>query len=400
MHALTHWEFAALVVWPLLISAVLYAIGLARLWRKAGMGRGIPYWAALCFAAGWVTLVSALVSPLAWVSRILFSAHMTQHTLLMLVAAPLLTFGHPLLVWLWALPAGPREAVAQACHGERTVAAWRAATSPLIVFLVHAAVLWIWHVPRLYEGALHSDALHAVQHLCLVGAGALFWWAMVYGRYGRRGYGLSVLYVFLTAVHSSVLGALLAVSSQPWYGEYGRQAALRHVSALADQQLAGLLMWVPAGTVFILLGLGLFAAWLGEAERRVRFGATDAAARTLLGLLAVAIALSTTGCSRSVAEAEVLTGGHAEQGRAELVRFGCVGCHAVPGIQGATATVAVPLEGVAMRQYLAGRLPNTPDNMARWIQHPQAIAPGTAMPELGVGDQQARDITAYLYSLR
>ena len=79
------------------------------------------------------------------------------------------------------------------------------------------------------------------------GAGALFWWAMVYGRYGRRGYGLSVLYVFLTAVHSSVLGALLAVSSQPWYGEYGRQAALRHVSALADQQLAGLLMWVPAG---------------------------------------------------------------------------------------------------------------------------------------------------------
>ena len=79
---------------------------------------------------------------------------------------------------------------------------WRTATAPLAVFVLQAAVLWIWHVPPLYEAALRSDAIHAVQHLCLVVAGGLFWWAMVYGRYGRRGYGLGVLYVFLTAVHS------------------------------------------------------------------------------------------------------------------------------------------------------------------------------------------------------
>ena len=96
----------------------------------------------------------------------------------------------------------------------------------------------------------------------------------------------------------------------------------------------------------------------------------------------------------------MLTGGHVEQGRTELVRFGCVACHEVPGIRGGTATVAVPLRGVADRQYLAGRLPNTPDNITRWIQHPQAVSPGTAMPDLGVGDQQARDIAAYLYSQR
>ena len=159
-------------------------------------------------------------------------------------------------------------------------------------------------------------------------------------------------------------------------------------------------MWIPAGTVFILLGLALFAAWLGEAERRVRLGATDIAARRTVALLLVAVALSASACRRSVAEAETLTGGDAARGRMELVRFGCIGCHQVPGIQGATATVAVPLQGVAMRQYLAGRLPNTPDTMTRWIQHPQALSPGTAMPELGVGDQQARDIAAYLYSLR
>jgi putative membrane protein len=400
MHALTHWELAPLVVGPLLAAAALYAAGLARLWGRAGMGRGIPVWAAACFAAGWLTTVSALVSPLAWVSRMVFSAHMTQHTLLMLVAAPLLTFGHPLLVWLWGLPPSWREPVARAFRGDGTVRVWRTATAPLAVFVLQAAVLWIWHVPQLYEAALGSEAIHAVQHLCLVVAGGLFWWAMVYGRYGRRGYGLSVLYVFLTAVHSSVLGALLAVSSGPWYGEYARQAVRWNLNALADQQLAGLLMWVPAGTVFILLGLALFAAWLGEAERRVRHGATDIAARRTVALLLVAVALSASACRRSVAEAETLTGGDAARGRMELVRFGCIGCHEVPGIQGATATVAVPLQGVAMRQYLAGRLPNTPDTMTRWIQHPQALSPGTAMPELGVSDQQARDIAAYLYSLR
>ena len=89
-------------------------------------------------------------------------------------------------------------------------------------------------------------------------------------------------------IHSSALGALLAVSNRLWYPEYSRQAAAWKVDGLADQQLAGLLMWVPAGVIFIVFGLALLAAWLGEAERRVRFGATDAAARRLL-LVLVAI---------------------------------------------------------------------------------------------------------------
>ena len=99
----SQWEFEPLVVVPLAVTAILYAVGLARVWRRAGVGRGISGWSALSFAAGWLTLVAALVSPVAWLSQILFSVHMTQHTLLMLVAAPLLTFGHPLLAWMWAL---------------------------------------------------------------------------------------------------------------------------------------------------------------------------------------------------------------------------------------------------------------------------------------------------------
>ena len=102
-----------LVVVPLAVTAMLYAAGSAALWRRAGIGRGISRWAAASFAAGWLTMVVALVSPVAWLSEILFSVHMTQHMLLMLVAAPLLTFGHPLLAWLWAFGDAHAQRIAQ-----------------------------------------------------------------------------------------------------------------------------------------------------------------------------------------------------------------------------------------------------------------------------------------------
>ena len=398
--AVREWEFEPLVVIPLALTAAFYAVGLYRLWRHAGLGRGITRWSAISFAAGWLTMAAALVSPIAWLSQILFSVHMTQHTLLLLVAAPLLTFGHPLLAWMWAFDAKPRERVAHAFRGRRVVTAWRALTAPLSVFLIQAVALWVWHIPSWYEAALHNDAIHALEHVCFVVAGSLFWWAMVHGRYGRIGYGLAVLYVFLTGVYSSALGALLTVSPTVWYDDYARQAIPWHVDALADQQLAGLLMWIPAGVIFIVFGLALFAAWLGEAERRVRLGATDAASRTLVIVL-VLCGVATSACdSSAVREAEAVTGGRVARGPAAIDKYGCGACHTIPHITNASATVGPPLDRIAVRQYLGGHLTNTPDNMAKWIQHPQGIDPGNAMPELGVTDQDVKDIAAFLYTLR
>jgi putative membrane protein len=274
MHALD-----PLIVVPLAASAAIYTAGVGRLWRRAGVGRGMPVWAAASFALGWVILAIALLSPIARLSDLLFSVHMTQHALLMLIAAPLMAFGQPILACLWAFGDTRREKVARALRNDRVAATWSVVSAPLSVFLIHAAVLWLWHVPAWFEAALRSDSVHAVQHLSFVIAASLFWWAMVHGRYGRMGYGVSVVYVFLTAVHSGGLGALLTVAPSVWYDEYTSRAGGSHHAALADQQLAGLLMWVPAGVIFILLGLALFAAWMGEAERRVRFGATDAASR-------------------------------------------------------------------------------------------------------------------------
>lgn len=398
--AMAHWDFQPLVVIPLFLTAVLYAAGIARLWSRAGVGRGVSSWSVAAFAAGWLTMAVALVSPIAWLSEILFSIHMTQHTLLLLVAAPLVAFGQPMLAWLWVFGERRRERVAASFRRPQFLAMWHGVTSPVCVFLLQAAALWLWHVPSWYEGALHSDGIHALEHLSLVLAGSLFWWAMVRGRYGRLGYGLAVVYVFLTSVHSGVLGALLTVAPQPWYASYVQQGAAWGIDPLDDQQIAGLLMWIPGGVIFIVLGLGLLAAWLGESGRRVSLGATDAASRLLFLVLAAALATSACGGNRVEQEAAAMTGGDVGRGRTAIGKYGCAACHTIPGIQNAVATVGPPLTQIAVRHFLGGHLVNTPDNMMKWIKHPQQIDPKNAMPEMGVTDQDARDITAYLYTLR
>jgi cytochrome c oxidase assembly factor CtaG len=122
----------------------------------------------------------------------------------------------------------------------------------------------------LYAYALAHESIHVLQHFCFFGTAALFWWGIAHGRYGRIGYGVAVMYVFATAVHSGVLGALLTLSPRVWYPPYATHPG-RALSPLEDQQLAGLLMWVPAGLLLAVGGLTLFAAWLKESDRRTRF---------------------------------------------------------------------------------------------------------------------------------
>jgi cytochrome c2 len=95
-----------------------------------------------------------------------------------------------------------------------------------------------------------------------------------------------------------------------------------------------------------------------------------------------------------------LTGGDPDRGVEMIGRYGCAACHTIPGIRGANALVGPPLTRIASRSYLAGQIQNTPGNMVRWIQHPREVERGTAMPEMGVTDSDARDIAAYLYTLR
>jgi putative membrane protein len=264
--AFSTWDLV--VAAGLTASSLLYLTGLLRLRRNAGANRGLRALNVALFALGIAALVVALLSPLDTLSDILFSAHMGQHEILMLVAAPLLIMGKPSVAALWALPAPARDAVGRFVHRPLVRRVWRTATRPVLVLVLHAIALWIWHVPRLFEDALHHELVHAFQHLCFFVTAALFWWTLTSGRYGRAGYGAAVLFVFLTALHSGALGALITLAGGLWYPIYQDRGRAAGVDPLADQQLAGLLMWIPAGLILMVLGLGLLAAWLGAAERR------------------------------------------------------------------------------------------------------------------------------------
>ena len=120
-------------------------------------------------------------------------------------------------------------------------------------------------------------------------------------------------------------------------------------------------------------------------------------------ILAAAVALLLAGCDnlseRRVKEAAVLTnGGDARVGRVEIRKYGCNACHEISGVPGARGLIGPPLENIGQRYYIAGELANTPDNLMSWIQHPHQIEPHTLMPDMGVSEQDSRDIAAYLYA--
>lgn len=259
---MTWWSWEPVVIALLAISAALYIAGAAR------MGHARPLHVA-AFFGGWLALVIALVSPLDALGGILFSAHMAQHEVLMIIAAPLLVLGRPLAAMLWAFPPSWRLPIANAFQTRSIAATWRFLTAPIIAVVVHAIALWVWHLPSLYEATLQSDFTHSLQHTSFIVTAALFWWALIHGRYGRLGYGAAVFYVFLTSMHSGALGALLTVSQNLWYPIYSSRTSAWGLDPIEDQQLAGLIMWVPAGIIFLVLGVALFVAWLAEAERRV-----------------------------------------------------------------------------------------------------------------------------------
>lgn len=259
------WVWEPGIVAPLLVAAGLYAQGARTLWSSA-RGRGVAVWEAGCFAAGWVTLALALVSPLHTASEQIFSAHMIQHELLMVVAAPLLLLGRPALVMLWAFPLRVRQRIGGVSRGRVVRTGWQTLTRPFDAWLVHAAAIWCWHIPALFQATLRSETVHALQHLSFLGSALLFWWAVIHPR-RRAALGLSIVYLFTTAVHTAVLGALMTFSRTPWYPAYAGGAAAWGLTPIEDQQAAGLIMWIPASLAYLVAALFILRRWLQSSEQ-------------------------------------------------------------------------------------------------------------------------------------
>lgn len=245
-----------------LLPGLLVLRGIALMWGNARPGAGLRRWQAAAFVAGWVLLGLSILSPLDALGEALFWVHMVQHEVVMLVAAPLLVLARPLPALVWGLPPAWRPGTALLARRLGLQAAMRWLTGPLAAWWVHAVVIWAWHAPVLFQAAVRHELVHDLQHTTFLVAALAFWWSLFQRSGGRGGQGLAVFSLFTTALHTSALGALLTFSERSWYPVYAASAPAWGLSAVEDQQLAGLIMWVPGGLVYLVAALALMHQWL------------------------------------------------------------------------------------------------------------------------------------------
>lgn len=244
---------------PLLLLAVGLTVWAFRRGRHRGPRRTSDGWRARCFYAGLAVLGVALVSPLDTLSGALASAHMVQHVLLLLVVAPLLALSSPGTTLLRGTPPAVRGITGR----------WRRRLRPLhnpaAVWALHVATIWFWHAAVPYDAALDNHLVHVAEHASYLVTG-LWFWQVVVGARGAVSNGLGILLVFTMAMQSVFLSALLTFASGPWYSGYESTTRAWDLEPLADQQLAGVIMWIPAGLVYLGVALALLARWIQSTE--------------------------------------------------------------------------------------------------------------------------------------
>ena len=251
---------AALVI---VLAAVLYRRGVRALWSRAGRGRGISAGRHGAALLGFVALFVALASPLDAASDATFAAHMVQHLVLMLVAAPLLAAGSPALALLWNLAPDRRQRLARWWVSRRTLRRTvTALAAPLAAGVLHSLALWLWHLPALYDAAVEHTPLHLLEHMSFFWTALLFWWPVtaVHVCGGATTRTMPTLAMVLAvAVQGNILGALLTLSPVPWYTAHLATTGPWGLTPLEDQQVAGALMWIPGSLVYLAAILVLSA---------------------------------------------------------------------------------------------------------------------------------------------
>lgn len=262
------WTLDASVTLPLALALLLYGIGLVRLWRRSHRGHARLRREARLFAAGWLVLAAALVSPLHEAGERSFALHMIEHELIMLVAALLLAISNAGPVLLWGLPTGARRGIGQVLHAPAVETSWNAVSSPWIATALQAVALWLWHAPALFDRALASEGWHIAQHLSFLVTALIFWWSI--GEAQARGrIGVAVFCLLVTVCVGAALGALMALSSSPWYAGYAAMGMTPYgLTPEQDQQMAGLIMWIPGGVVHMGAALVILFRWLTPQEGR------------------------------------------------------------------------------------------------------------------------------------
>jgi cytochrome c oxidase assembly factor CtaG len=255
------WTLDPVLTVPLGLALLIYLLGWWRLSRRTSK----PVRPAL-FVSGWVVLTLSLTSPLHEAGERSFTMHMIEHELIMLVATLLLAASSAGAVLAWGLPR-PLRAVLGGSWKSGLQSLWRRLTEPVTATVIQGAVMWAWHAPILFDRALDSFGWHVTQHACFFVSSLLFWWAMLHPRGRSSGYGVSAACLFATSLVGGALGALMSLSSSPWYADYATTGMTGiGLDPVDDQRLAGLIMWIPGGAFHGIAALVLFYRWLKAAE--------------------------------------------------------------------------------------------------------------------------------------
>jgi putative membrane protein len=263
------WNWDPLVIISLLLLTMAYLKGLKNLDQKRKQheeGRSLSKKEISFFATSILFLVIALMSPVDQWSDELQAWHMIQHMLIMMLAAPFFVLAVPLLVFLWSLPLGARRKIIPLyrwLYGYRS--GWYFMWQPILLWSVFALTLWVWHLPSLYEAALHSPWIHDLQHISFFIVACLFWRVLLdpIHRF-KMGRALGIVYLFATTLHATLLGVFMTLSPKLWYGFYEGRTSPWSLTALEDQQLAGLIMWMPACMIYVVVTVFIFINWLKE----------------------------------------------------------------------------------------------------------------------------------------
>jgi cytochrome c oxidase assembly factor CtaG len=258
------WTFDAWIVLPVSISGVLYAMGSLRLWQRSQKPAKIMLRSALLFWTGLLTLFLALTSSLHFMGERLFTFHMIEHEIVMAVAAPLLVLARPIGMLLWGLPTRIRRVFGQALKSKPVREAWDMVSRGSSATVLHGLAIWAWHAPVLFDATVTNVAVHRLQHLSFFLTAIIFWWSVIW----RCSRGLGAWHLFVTMLHTSVLGALIALAPNPVYLAQTRMALEWGLTPLEDQQLAGIIMWVPGGIIYAAAALWMLAVWIHGASRR------------------------------------------------------------------------------------------------------------------------------------
>jgi putative membrane protein len=248
--------------------AAAYGRGVHELWARRGAGAVVSRWRAAAFGAGLLVVLAAQRGPVHEAAERSLHGHMVQHMVLLMVAGPLLAAGGAGLPLTLAAPRALRRGIARVRAGGPGRWLRRPLNFALIAAGVHTVVLWGWHLPRPYMWAEDHPFVHAAEHACFIAAAWLLWSTVLSPQAAGLNGPVGFLLLFATGMPAAALGAVLTLAPQPIYPA----DALAGPHPLADQQLAGLVMWVPMDVVMLVAAVTLFLRWLLALDRRTPAG--------------------------------------------------------------------------------------------------------------------------------